>query len=118
MEGMEKYGYTKKVKIPPTPKSLGKCGESFWKKINKEFLLESHHLELLKQACEVLEAIEIAEEEIKDQGRYVFNRFGEKKENPAVADSRQLKNLFRLLCRELNLDGISLDEKTRPPRKG
>lgn len=106
-----------KDEIPKCPSGLGREGKVFWKKIVGAFILENHHLKLLHQACKTLDDLALAEAEVTKAGRYLHDRFGQLKENPACLDVKQLRNLFRILTREIGLDcGLQGVKDSRPPR--
>jgi hypothetical protein len=104
------------VSIPKTPAGLGLKGAQFWKQTLTEGPLEgAHQLQKLRLACGTLDDIHEAEKTIKEKGRYLENRFGELRENPALKTVRDSRVVFCRIIRELNLD---LEESTesRPPR--
>ncbi|MFC1886061.1 P27 family phage terminase small subunit [Thermodesulfobacteriota bacterium] len=97
------------------PKHLKKQGRKFWKSVLSDFVLkDSHHLVIFENACQCLDRIDEAQAEIKVQGAYYTDRFGQPKEHPAHKTERDNKILFARLLRELNLDIEPLKEN-RPP---
>jgi P27 family predicted phage terminase small subunit len=98
------------------PSNLGHSGREFWKKISAEFVLESHHSELLAQACKSLDRISTAREVLDKDGLTFIDKFGQIKPHPAVAIELANKTIFARLLRELGLDVSKSD--TRPPRVG
>ena len=93
------------MKIPRPPKGLHESGKQFWKKVLSEFeLQETHDLERLFHACGCLDQISECEEIVKTEGRFIFDRFQQKRENPASKAVRDNKILFCRILRELALD--------------
>lgn len=102
-----------KHKAPP---GLGPKGKQFWKRVQAEIPLEeAHDLERLRLACTTLDDIEEAEKAIRAEGRYLKNRFGELRENPALKTVRDSRVVFCRIVRELGLDLEDAPE-SRPPR--
>jgi phage terminase small subunit len=87
-----------------TPRSLGKPGKAFWKKVLDEFSFTSdHQYQLLESACSMLDRAHAARADISSRGTLAPDRFGILRENPSLATERQSANTFRLLCREIGL---------------
>ena len=104
------------MKIQRAPVGLQAPGKKFWKKVLSEFdLTEGHDLERLKQACGCLDDISESQEVVKAEGRFIFDRFQQRKENPASKATRDNKTLFCRIVRELALDIVTGDP--RPPRQ-
>jgi phage terminase small subunit len=105
------------MKIPKPPAGLQASGRKFWTKVLTEYdLSESHDLERLRQACSCLDEIAEGEKIIKSEGRFIVDRFKQRREHPAGRTIRDNKILFLRAVRELNLD-ISQAPEARPPRK-
>jgi len=98
------------------PKDLKKTGRLFWKRVLAEYQLEdAHDLKRLEMACLSLEDIGAAEEQIKQDGAFVKDRYGQVKAHPAGKVIRDNRTLFCRIIRELGLD-IETPE-SRPPRR-
>lgn len=93
------------MKIPKIPAGLQAQGKRFWRKVLSEYsFCDAHDLERLKQCCQVLDEIQEAEEIVKDEGRFIKDRFEQKKEHPASKAIRENRVLFCRILRELGID--------------
>lgn len=100
-----------------TPTGLGSRGKQFWKRVLTEIPMdEAHDLERLRLACMTLDDLDAAERNIKAEGRYLKNRFGEARENPALKTVRDSRVVFCRIIRELGLD-LEDGPESRPPRQ-
>ncbi|MDD3847492.1 MAG: hypothetical protein PHC90_14180 [Syntrophorhabdaceae bacterium] len=103
-----------KVKIPSGLKTPGK---KFYKKVLEEYdISESHDLERLFMAAKCLDEIAADEKLLKAEGRFIEDRFHQKREHPASKAVRDNKTLFCRIIRELALD-ITDPGDSRPPRQ-
>ena len=99
-----------------TPAGLQANGRKFWRKVMSEYVLEeAHDLERLSMACKCLDDIHQGEEQIKLDGMYVRDRYGQVKEHPAAKVIRDNRIIFCRIIRELALD-IETPSESRPPR--
>ena len=90
-------------------------GKHFYQTVLSEYELVDHHdLERLTQACKCLDEISEAEAIIKAEGRYITDRFGQRKEHPAGRAIRDSRTLFFRAIRELGLD-LSTGPESRIP---
>lgn len=97
------------------PKHLGSVGKKFWRKMMEEReFTQTHHFELLAQACKCLDRVAEAREELDRVGSYYKDRWGTPHQHPALKGEQSNKILFARLMRELNLD-IEQPEEPRPP---
>ena len=104
-------------KLKKAPSGLGVKGKSFWHRVTSDFeFSEAHDLERLRLACQTLDDLEEAERSIRAEGRYLKNRFGELRENPALKTVRDSRVVFCRIIRELGLD-IEGAPESRPPRQ-
>ena len=105
------------MKIPKTPNGLQGSGKKFFKKVLSEYILsESHDLERLFMACRCLDEISAAEKIVVMEGRFIEDRFKQKREHPAGKAIRDNKVLFCRIIRELGLD-LEGTQESRPPRQ-
>ena len=102
----------KGIKIPS---HLSKQSSEFYSVIMNEFELEPHHCELLTLACECLDRMRTARNQIKKDGLFCRDRYGQTKTHPAQRVENDNKTLFARLIRELGLD-ITDPSETRLPR--
>ena len=101
------------MKTTTPPKHLGKVGKAFWRKIAGEYELLDHDFARLEGACIALDRAAEAREAIANDGAVVTDRFGQKKEHPAIRIESASWGTFRLLLRELGLDD-ELPQDSRP----
>jgi phage terminase small subunit len=99
------------------PEELSKSSKEFFNTIVEEYELESHHIQILIQACQCLDRIEEAREVIKEEGAFYNDRFLKPKVHPAVETEAKYKVIFKNLIRELGLDLEPPKEQGRPPRQ-
>ncbi len=97
------------------PAHFSARAKKWWAKILRDYVLEDHHIALLRLACENLDRAEAAREEIAKNGLVYIDRFNAPKPNPAVVIARDAAVTFSRLVRELNLDAGDLPEAPRPP---
>jgi phage terminase small subunit len=92
-------------------------GKRFYERARSENELEEcHDLERLEMACHCLDEIAKDEKIVKKEGRYIEDRFKQKREHPAAKAIRENKIIFCRIIRELGLDLVTPDE-SRPPRR-
>jgi P27 family predicted phage terminase small subunit len=105
-----------KPKIPNPPKSLGADGRAYWRKIMSDFVVEDHHLDLLRACCEQLDRAAAARAVIAEKGVTTEDRFGQVRTHPAVDSERAAHLAFCRLQRELGLDVLPPSSRgpTRP----
>jgi phage terminase small subunit len=84
--------------------------------VTREFLLETHQLELLRRTCEQIDRADQARAVLKAEGLTTVDRFGQPREHPAVGVERQAHVVIARLLRELNLEVRPPD--SRPPTLG
>jgi phage terminase small subunit len=105
------------VNIPKSPNGLQTSGKNFWKKVLSEYdLSESHDLERLSMACRLLDEISDDEKLVRTEGRFMPDRFHQKREHPAARAIRDNRTLFCRIIRELCLDIVTPGD-SRPPRQ-
>jgi phage terminase small subunit len=101
---------------PGVPKHLSKKAKELFQDITADYDLESHHIEILRLLCECLDRLEVCRKQLKRDGVFIVNRFGESKIHTALREEREQKVLFARLARELNLD-LEIPESPRKPRR-
>ena len=99
------------------PKDLSPSTKSWWTQITDSYVLEPHHVRLLKAACQALDRVEQARRVVKREGAYFADRFGAPRAHPAIEVERKARNEFRLILRELGLD-VAASNETRAPVPG
>jgi len=99
------------------PAGLKIPGQTFYRKVLEEYELpETHDLERLLMAAKCLDEIADDEKTVKNEGRFIEDRFNQKREHPASKAIRDNKTLFCRIIRELALD-ITTPGDARPPRQ-
>lgn len=98
------------------PDGLQEAGQRFWVAVMAEYALtEAHDLARLFQACRSLDEISDAEAVIQETGRFITNRFGELKENPASVAIRECRTALLRALREMGLNlTTGPDARPRP----
>lgn len=104
-----------KSKMPRPPATLGEAGRKYWRTVYETFIVEGHHVDILRSACEQLDRASSARAEIQCKGVVVVDRFGQPKASPAVEIERQAHSTFLKLARELGLDIAPAE--SRGPRR-
>ena len=100
------------IKLP----GLKKAGKKFYRSVITEYdLTDAHDIERLIQACKCLDEIAEGERIIAVEGRFIEDRFKQRKEHPAAKSIRDARTLFFRAVRELSLD-VEVPE-SRPPRR-
>jgi P27 family predicted phage terminase small subunit len=95
-------------------KTLKRKGREFYNKVITEYeFSDAHDLERLLMACKTLDNIEDAEKQLKADGLYITNRYGNVTEHPAMRTIKDLRLLFIKIIRELGMDIPAQD--SRPP---
>jgi phage terminase small subunit len=98
------------------PRHLLKGGKQLWVDIAGDYDLEAYQIEILRLLCECLDRLELCRKQLKKDGMFSVNRFGETKQHCALKEEREHRVLFARLARELNLD-LELPESPRKPRR-
>jgi phage terminase small subunit len=92
------------VSTPPRPPDgLDASGRRLWRAIVKEFDPSPAELELLRQACRVLDVLDQLDEVAAAEGAVIDSPQG-RKAHPAVVEGRQQRLAFGRLLAALGLD--------------
>ena len=103
------------MKIEKTTE-LKEKGLQFWEKVLSEYeLSEAHDLSRLNMAAKCLDDIAEAEKQVKKDGMFIQDRYGQTKEHSAAKSIRDNKIIFCRIIRELSLDLPG--QESRPPRQ-
>jgi len=97
------------------PKNLKEEGQKFYKEQQSVYGMEDpHEVRMLQMAGGCLDEIHESEGQIRKDGRFVKDRYGQIKEHPAGKVIRENRALFLRIIRELGLN-VEIPE-SRPPR--
>ena len=100
---------------PPAPKHLSPASKTFWRSVLSAYVLEPHHLELLRLACEALDRVSEARSAVEKAGSYEAGRFGTKP-HPGIAVENAAAIRASRILRELGLD-LEAPATSRPPTR-
>ena len=99
------------------PAHLSKESSKWFETVAADFMLEAHHLRLLRLACEAWDRCQGARKVLDQDGLTYTDRFGAPRARPEVSIERDARLAFARLLRELSLDVAAPDE-ARPTRAG
>ena len=98
------------------PKHLSRGSKRLWREINQDFELETWFLLTLQLALEELDALDRANEILREEGLYIVTPSGIKRRHPALDAQKQHRTGFLMAWKALNLDiAPPLDTIGRPP---
>jgi phage terminase small subunit len=101
--------------VPPPPAHLSATSAELWQSTVARFILEPHHLVLLKVLCEAIDRYEAAREQLQREGLTIGGRQGAKP-NPCCAIVRDTALLIARTTRELDLDlSAPTSDRIAPP---
>jgi phage terminase small subunit len=102
------------MKIPKVPNGLQAHGKKFFKKTLGEYELSAgYDIERLYMVCRCLDEIADAEKVVLNEGRFIEDRFKQKREHPAAKSIRENKIIFCRIIRELGLDLEGTEDRPR-----
>jgi hypothetical protein len=105
---------------PRPPAGLGVSGRRLWRAIVRDYEPASHELELLRQACRVLDTIDALDEVTETDGVVVDSPQG-RKAAPSVVEGRAQRLAFAKMLAALGVDdadvaaGAGPGAASRPP---
>jgi hypothetical protein len=106
------------VTDPKPAAHLSRRAKELWVQVTRDYVLESHNLELLRIALEALDRCEEARKILASEGIIALDRYGAPKAHPAVAIERDSRLAAARLWRELDLEGEPLPDPRMPRRRG
>ncbi len=101
--------------IPAPPDGLSRESRRLWRDVLGEYVLETHHREILRAGLEARDRMREAQAAIAHDGAYIDGRFG-KKAHPALAVERDSRTAMLRAFRELGLD-LEQPATSRPPTR-
>ena len=105
-----------KLKFPAAPRHLAPATKKWWSSVVRAYVLEEHHLRLLRLACEAWDRGQLAREVLKKKGLTFEDRFGTPKTRPEIKIANDAAITFARMVRELDLDTETpADTSVRPP---
>ena len=101
---------------PPPPAHLSPSAQDWWRSCVDRYVLEEHHLRLLRLCCEAWDRAQEAREQLRREGLTVPTRDGGLRSHPCVAIERDARLAVARLVRELDLDvEMPMSERIGPP---
>ena len=102
-------------RLPIPPKHLKDPGRRLWKRVVTDYAVEPWQLEVLSAACEALDRMTMAREQLDKDGLMVEHpRFGPKP-HPCISVERDSRTAMLRALRELSLDAEVVETSARPP---
>jgi P27 family predicted phage terminase small subunit len=98
------------------PAHLSPTMKQWWRDVIANYQLESHHLHLLRLACEAFDRAQDAREQLaKSKSLTTRTRDGGVRANPLIAIERDARLAYARILRELDLDAGAASQPSRPP---
>jgi P27 family predicted phage terminase small subunit len=97
---------SRRSKGPRAPQHLSKAQRELWREVVERYELATHHLRVLRLACEALDRCEEARRAVERDGIVYHDRFGQPREHPMLKVERDSRASAGKLIRELALDGV------------
>jgi P27 family predicted phage terminase small subunit len=98
-----------------SPTHLAPETADWWRAVLQEFVLEPHHMRLLRLACEAWDRCQQAREILDRDGLTTGTESGGLKAHPCIGIERDARLAFARLLRELDLDAEPTLDRARPP---
>jgi P27 family predicted phage terminase small subunit len=100
----------------PPPAHLSPSAAEWWRSTVERYVLEEHHLRLLRLCCEAWDRAQEAREQLAREGMTTPTRDGGLRAHPCVAIERDARLAVARLVRELDLDTEPLaSDRVGPP---
>lgn len=97
----------KKSPYQKPPSALSTAAKCWWKQLVTEFEIDdAAGFLLLQQAMEAFDETVAARAAIEKDGAVIQDRFGQKRQHPAVLNLRDARNLMLRSLKALNLDVV------------
>ncbi|MGA3318758.1 MAG: hypothetical protein ABSC64_20255 [Candidatus Korobacteraceae bacterium] len=103
----------RKRRTPRPPPHLSPASRKWWTSVAANWDLEAHHCLLLTSACEALDRVAAAREQVAADGLFTRDRYGQVRPHPALRVEAENRVLFARLLREMALDDSA--PESRPP---
>jgi hypothetical protein len=97
-------------KRPVAPADLGPRGLAFWVEVHSTYVLSAAEVELLAEACRVLDLLDRLRVMVEGSGVVVVGAAGQEKLNPALAEARASRALLAKLLGQLGLENPETHE--------
>ena len=101
-------------KVPPSPSGMKAAGRRLWRSTVNEFVLEQHEIELLREACRALDALDALQSFVDTDGVLDETPQG-RRAHPALVELRAQRICFARLVAQL---GLPTGEQDAEPVKG
>jgi P27 family predicted phage terminase small subunit len=101
---------------PKAPSHLRAATRRWYEQVVTDYVLDDHHLHVLRLACEALDRAEQARAKLRRHGLTYDDRWGVPHARPEVQIERDSRAAFARLLRELDLDAEP-PSRTRAPRR-
>ena len=98
------------INRPRAPKGLGPAGRRFWKAILADYDLSAGEVELLRQACRVVNLVDRADEALAADNLVVPGSRGQPVINPLAGETATQRRVLEHLIRSMALPWPGEDE--------
>ena len=93
------------------PKHLSDAAAAWWRTVHDRFELDPHQSIMVGHAAEALDAGERARQTLEAQGQTFLDRFNAPRARPELRIQRQAAELFARICKQLDIDTPSPDQR-------
>jgi len=92
-------------KGPAPPRGLGARSRAFWRAIQTDYVLDRAEVELLREACRTIDAIDRLDAQVAADGEMVEGSTGQRRLHPAITEARGQRLALARLVKQLDLPG-------------